>query len=96
MQQLVLRKNQNKFIAIELDGTGMSSWSGAIGSEHRDSIGRSAMQNFFQNDSGGRLDVVLAGENAKVEIVGLVLPARSYFDASGSARTRIKERSLAG
>lgn len=45
---------------------------------------------------GQRLEVVLAGENASVEVIGLVLPARSYFDASGSIRTRVKERSSAG
>ena len=43
-----------------------------------------------------RIDVNLAGEGSEIEVVGLVLPAGSYFDASGSIRTRVKERSLPG
>lgn len=43
-----------------------------------------------------RIDVNLAGEGSEIEVVGLVLPTRSYFDASGSIRTRVKERSLVG
>jgi Fe-S cluster assembly scaffold protein SufB len=47
-------------------------------------------------DGSKKIDVDLMGENSSVEIWGLVLPAGSYFDASGSIRTRVKERLLAG
>ncbi|MDO8486767.1 MAG: SufD family Fe-S cluster assembly protein [Candidatus Curtissbacteria bacterium] len=93
---ITLKKDEKRVITVLMDNSSvvLEGVKRPIGSGRKDSI--ASLQNDrvsgLQND---RVEVVLAGENSSVEVVGLVLPARSYFGTSGSIRTRAKERSLA-
>lgn len=83
MTKVLVKKDQNRLISVLLDGS-----TSVIANEVKQSLKRSFVEsNSTQDDkekiatprkaglamTGGRIDVVLAGENASVEVVGLVI-----------------------
>ena len=76
---IILKANQNRLIAILLDGDSSSPLSSSRKRESREWIPNPASQakrgEQVGNDMGGavRLEIILAGENSSVEVVGLVM-----------------------
>lgn len=70
MRSIVIKKDQSRLIPILLGGNSNPGYSSSEGKRSREVLSGSSPQG---RTISNRLDIVLAGENASIEIVGLVL-----------------------